>query len=331
MNLRERIEFVIKIVEEFGKLDDELLRLAHKNNSWFDEKSVLFSLNHWRSILNSGSLNKWLNNYDQSKFFKHKKILVLNAGNIPLAGFHDFLCVFLTGNSPIIKMSSNDSVLFPKLISRISSSINKFPIKLINSVEDVLCDKLIMSGNNISTQIVEYKFKNTSKLIRRNKNSIAIINGEETDNEIENLGDDIFTYYGMGCRNVSKLYIKKGFSLNRLIKIFTKKFSYVSKNVTYMNNYNYYKAICQLDGLKFSDGLFFIFKEDESIGSPISVINYEFYDNLEEIYFSIEQRSDDIQCIVSSNHIAFGNSQKPKISDYPDGIDTISFITDQLY
>lgn len=329
MNLRERIEFVIKIVEEFGKLDDELLQLANKNNSWFDKQSVLFSLNHWRNILNYGSLNEWLNNYDQSKFFKHKKILVLNAGNIPLAGFHDFLCVLLTGNSPIIKMSSNDSVLFPKIISKcISSLSNKVPVKLLNSVEDVLCDKLIMSGNNISTQIVEYKFKNTSKLIRRNKNSIAIINGEETDDEIDNLGDDIFTYYGMGCRNVSKLYVKKGFSLNRILKIFTKKFSYVSKNPTYMNNYNYYKAIYQLDGLKFYDGMFFILKEDESIGSPISVINYEFYDNLEEIYSKIEQRSDEIQCIVSRNHIVFGNSQKPKISDYPDGIDTISFITD---
>ena len=329
MNLRERIEFVIKIVEEFGKLDDELLQLAHKNNSWFDKKSVLFSLNHWRNILNYGSLNEWLNNYDQSKFFKHKKILVLNAGNIPLAGFHDFLCVLLTGNSPIIKMSSNDSVLFPKIISKcISSLSNKVPVKLLNSIEDVLCDKLIMSGNNISTQIVEYKFKNTSKLIRRNKNSIAIIDGEETNDEIDNLGDDIFTYYGMGCRNISKLYLKKGFSLNRILKIFTKKFSYVSKNPTYMNNYNYYKAIYQLDGLKFYDGMFFILKEDESIGSPISVINYEFYDNLEEIYSKIEQRSDEIQCIVSRNHIAFGNSQKPKISDYPDGIDTISFITD---
>ena len=329
MNLRERIEFVIKIVEEFGKLDDELLQLANKNNSWFDKQSVLFSLNHWRNILNYGSLNEWLNNYDQSKFFKHKKILVLNAGNIPLAGFHDFLCVLLTGNSPIIKMSSNDSVLFPKIISKcIGSLSNKVPVKLLNSVEDVLCDKLIMSGNNISTQIVEYKFKNTSKLIRRNKNSIAIINGEETDDEIDNLGDDIFTYYGMGCRNVSKLYVKKGFSLNRILKIFTKKFSYVSKNPTYMNNYNYYKAIYQLDGLKFYDGMFFILKEDESIGSPISVINYEFYDNLEEIYSKIEQLSDEIQCIVSRNHIVFGNSQKPKISDYPDGIDTISFITD---
>ena len=329
MNLRERIEFVIKIVEEFGKLDDELLQLAHKNNSWFDKKSVLFSLNHWRNILNYGSLNEWLNNYDQSKFFKHKKILVLNAGNIPLAGFHDFLCVLLTGNSPIIKMSSNDSVLFPKIISKCISSLSyKVPVKLLNSVEDVLCDKLIMSGNNISTQIVEYKFKNTSKLIRRNKNSIAIINGEETDDEIDNLGDDIFTYYGMGCRNVSKLYVKKGISLNRILKIFTKKFSNVSKNPTYMNNYNYYKAIYQLDGLKFYDGMFFILKEDESIGSPISVINYEFYDSLEEIYPKIEQRSDEIQCIVSRNHIVFGNSQKPKISDYPDGIDTISFITD---
>ena len=329
MNLRERIEFVIKIVEEFGKLDDELLQLAHKNNSWFDKKSVLFSLNHWRNILNYGSLNEWLNNYDQSKFFKHKKILVLNAGNIPLAGFHDFLCVLLTGNSPIIKMSSNDSVLFPKIISKCISSLSyKVPVKLLNSVEDVLCDKLIMSGNNISTQIVEYKFKNTSKLIRRNKNSIAIINGEETDDEIDNLGDDIFTYYGMGCRNVSKLYVKKGFSLNRILKILNKKFSYVSKNPTYMNNYNYYKAIYQLDGLKFYDGMFFILKEDESIGSPISVINYEFYDSLEEIYAKIEQRSDEIQCIVSRNHIVFGNSQKPKISDYPDGIDTISFITD---
>ena len=329
MNLRERIEFVIKIVEEFGKLDDELLQLAHKNNSWFDKKSVLFSLNHWRNILNYGSLNEWLNNYDQSKFFKHKKILVLNAGNIPLAGFHDFLCVFLTGNSPIIKMSSNDSVLFPKIISKCISSLSyKVPVKLLNSVEDVLCDKLIMSGNNISTQIVEYKFKNTSKLIRRNKNSIAIINGEETDDEIDNLGDDIFTYYGMGCRNVSKLYVKKGFSLNRILKIFNKKFSYVSKNPTYMNNYNYHKAIYQLDGLKFYDGMFFILREDESIGSPMSVINYEFYNNLEEIYSKIEQRSDEIQCIVSRNHIVFGNSQKPKISDYPDGIDTISFITD---
>lgn len=329
MNFRERIEFVIKIVEEFGKLDDELLKLAHKNNSWFDKKSVLFSLNHWRNILNYGSLNKWLNNYDQSKFFKHKKVLVLNAGNIPLAGFHDFLCVFLTGNSPIIKMSSNDSVLFPKIISKcISSSSNKVPVQLLNSVENVLCDKLIMSGNNISTQIVEYKFKDTSKLIRRNKNSIAIINGEETDNEIENLCDDIFTYYGMGCRNVSKLYVKKGFSLNRVMISFTKKFSYFRKNPTYMNNYNYYKAIYKLSGLKFYDGLFFILKEDKSIGSPISVINYEFYNNLEEIYSKIEQRSDEIQCIVSRNHIVFGNSQKPKIFDYPDGIDTISFITD---
>ena len=329
MNLRERIEFVTKIVDEFGRVDDQLLNLAHKNNSWFDKRSVLFSLNHWKNILHFDSLNEWLNNYDKSKFFKQKKILVLSAGNIPLAGFHDFLCVFLTGNSPILKMSSNDSVLFPKILSRCFNSSNyKFPIKLINSVENVLCDKLIMSGNNISTQIVEYKFKNTSKLIRKNKNSIAIISGEETDKEIENLGDDIFTYFGMGCRNVSKLYIKRGLSLNRIIKIFTKKFSHVSKNAAYMNNYNYYKAICQLDGLKFSDGMFFILKKDNTIGSPISVINYELYDNLEKICSKIEKISDDIQCIVSTNNINFGNSQKPQISDYADNIDTISFIID---
>ena len=126
-------------------------------------------------------------------------------------------------------------------------------------------DKLIMSGNNISTQIVEYKFKNTSKLIRRNKNSIAIINANKTDDEIDNLGDDIFTYYGMGCRNVFKLYVK-GFSLNRILKIFNKS-SHMLVKVQLMNNYNYYKVIYQLDGLKFYDGMFFILKEDESIGS----------------------------------------------------------------
>ena len=247
------------------------------------------------------------------------------AGNIPLVGFNDFLCVLMSGHRAIIKLSSKDNRLFIPIIEDLIKIEPRFKddIKLVEKVENF--DAVIATGSNESYKHFEYYFKNYPTLLRKNRTSVAILTGEESLEERKALADDIFLYYGLGCRNVTKLYVPKNYDLNHLLEVF---FEYqdVILNNKYANNYDYYRAIYMMSNHNFLENGFIILKEDKALHSPVAVLNYEYYDEKESLVLQLDELKEDIQCIVGKDFIPFGKAQQPNLEDYADGVDTLRFL-----
>jgi len=308
----------------------DLIQLSQSHNGWYTPEQVYFSLQSWAEALTEDNLNKWLSKYDFSKV-EPKKVALILAGNIPLVGFHDFLSVLITGHDVLIKTSSNDQHLLPFLANYLIASEPEFKNK-ITFVEGKLegFDAVIATGSNNTARYFEYYFKDKPSIIRKNRNSVAVLNGKETKEELVALGEDIFRYFGLGCRNVSKLFVPKGYSFDSFFEAI---FEYqdVIHYEKYANNYDYNKAVFLMSNFKLLDNGFLTLKEDSSYGSPISSIFYENYENLDELQKRLKDESERIQCIVSKNlienSIEFGSTQKPNLWDYADNVDTISFLS----
>ncbi|MFQ3174573.1 MAG: hypothetical protein ACI8W0_001695, partial [Flavobacterium sp.] len=259
-----------------------------------------------------------------------KKIALILAGNIPLVGFHDFLSVLITGNSVIVKTSSNDQHLLPFIAKYIIAVEPKFAEK-ITFVEGKLegFDAVIATGSNNTARYFEYYFKNTPSIIRKSRNSVAVLNGTETKEQLIALGEDIFRYFGLGCRNVSKLFVPKGYTFDAFFEAIFE-YQEVIHYEKYANNYDYNKAVFLMSNYKLLDNGFLTLKEDISHASPISSVFYEFYDDIDDLQTRLSSESEQIQCVVSAklieNSIPFGQTQQPSLSDYADNVDTISFL-----
>lgn len=258
-----------------------------------------------------------------------KKIALILAGNIPLVGFHDFISVLVSGHNTLVKTSSDDQHLLPFLAKYIIAIQPEFASR-IEFVSGKLenFDAVIATGSNNTARYFDYYFKDKPSIIRKNRNSIAVLDGNESKEQLIALGEDIFRYFGLGCRNVSKLFVPKGYSFDAFFEAI---FEYqdVIHYEKYANNYDYNKAVFLMSNFKLLDNGFLTLKEDESFGSPISSVFYEFYDTIESVKEKISSQADAIQCIVSSNlvpnSIPFGQTQRPELWDYADNIDTISF------
>ena len=308
----------------------DLIQLSQSHNGWYTPEQVYFSLQSWAEALTEDNLDKWLSNYDLSKV-EPKKVALILAGNIPLVGFHDFLSVLITGHDVLVKTSSNDQHLLPFLANYLIAFEPELKNK-ITFVEGKLegFDAVIATGSNNTARYFEYYFKDKPSIIRKNRNSIAVLNGKETKEELAALGEDIFRYFGLGCRNVSKLFVPKGYSFDSFFEAI---FEYqdVIHYEKYANNYDYNKAVFLMSNFKLLDNGFLTIKEDSSYGSPITSVFYEYYENLEDLQKRLENESDQIQCIVSKNivknSIEFGTTQKPNLWDYADNVDTISFLS----
>ncbi|QKJ63088.1 acyl-CoA reductase [Flavobacterium sp. M31R6] len=308
----------------------DLIQLSQSHNGWYTPEQVYFSLQSWAEALTEANLDKWLSNYDLSKV-EPKKVALVLAGNIPLVGFHDFLSVLITGHDVLVKTSSNDQHLLPFLANYLIASESGFKNK-ITFVEGKLegFDAVIATGSNNTARYFEYYFKDKPSIIRKNRNSVAVLNGKETKEELTALGEDIFRYFGLGCRNVSKLFVPKGYSFDSFFEAI---FEYqdVIHYEKYANNYDYNKAVFLMSNFKLLDNGFLTIKEDSSYGSPITSVFYEYYENLDDLQKRLEEESDQIQCIVSKdivkNSIEFGTTQKPDLWDYADNVDTISFLS----
>jgi len=313
----------------FEKFTD-LIQLSQSHNGWYTPEQVFFSIQSWADALTDENLDKWLSEYDLSKV-EPKKVALVLAGNIPLVGFHDFLSVLITGHDVLVKTSSNDQHLLPFLANYLIAVEPEFKSK-ITFVEGKLegFDAVIATGSNNTARYFEYYFKDKPSIIRKNRNSVAVLNGKETRQQLVALGEDIFRYFGLGCRNVSKLFVPKGYSFDSFFEAI---FEYqdVIHYEKYANNYDYNKAVFLMSNFKLLDNGFLTLKEDPSYGSPISSIFYEYYENLDTLEKDLETESDKIQCIVSNNlvknSIAFGSTQKPNLWDYADNVDTISFLS----
>ncbi len=299
---------------------------AFKENSWFTPEFIVRSVSEIANrYLLKETLEKWAISYqlpEQTDF--SKKIGVVMAGNIPLVGFHDFLSVFISGHRAVIKPSSKDAVLIRHLVA-VMQDMNP-DVKTLVSFSEMLkgCDAYIATGSNNSSRYFEYYFGKYPHIIRRNRTSVAVLSGTETGDELNALADDVYLYFGLGCRNVTKIYVPENYDFLPLLTSF-KKYNYLAEHHKYKNNYDYNLALHILNKKFYMTNESIILAEENSPFSPISQLNYELYTDENSILTSLKNHPE-IQCIVSRQTIPFGQSQCPSVNDYADGVDTLSFL-----
>lgn len=316
--------------ERFFSEMDEKINMAIHHNGWFNRENIVFSLQQWSEALTPENLKLWLGNYNLSES-GGKTVAIIMAGNIPLVGFHDFLSVLVCGHKVLVKLSSNDQQLLPVIAAYLMHLDSRYENR-ITFTKDKLenFDAVIATGSDNTARYFEYYFKEKPSIIRKNRNSVAIITGEETKEELEDLSNDVFRYYGLGCRNVSKLFVPKNYDFDSLYKAMYKWNPIINQD-KYANNYDYNKAVYLMSEFKLLDNGFLMLKEDESFGSPIATLFYETYNDQEELDQLLQDHKDKIQCVVKSkpakHEVRFGQTQQPKLWDYADDVDTIEFLS----
>jgi len=328
MNLAERITLMVKLGEYLTEDSDELKTVKQKafeQNKWFTEEFINFSFKQISThYLNRGKLEWWVQYYHIDDNISPKKIGIVMAGNIPLVGFHDFLSVFITGHHQAIKLSEKDDVLLKHLIEKLAMWNPKVSnvVHIAALLKD--CDAYIATGSNNSARYFHHYFGKYPSIIRSNKTSVAVLSGGETVDQLTNLSDDVFIYFGLGCRNVSKLFVPEDYDFTMLINAF-KKYNYFSDITKYRNNYDYNLALFIMNNKFYMANGCIILSENESVFSPVSVLHYSFYKNKRNVFEELNQ-NENIQCIVGEAHVPFGKSQEPGLFDYADGIDTMQFL-----
>lgn len=350
MNLKSRIDSFNQLgndIREFlvNKEDkewNEILKLAEQQNGWFTQKNIINTLKGIEFWLTQSALEKWLAHYPTlpKENLKPINVGVIMAGNIPLVGFHDFLCVLITGNNIDAKLSSSDAILL-KFITKKLIAINPEWEKHIHFIDKLTAttQAVIVTGSNSTAKHFEHYFRNTPHIIRKNRNGVAILDGTETIEDIGKLGEDIFSYFGLGCRNISKLYIPENFDLANFFRGI-EKFSPVVYHNKYANNYTYNRTIFLMGSKVFLDNNFMAVIEDKAIPSPIAVTHYERYNNLASLKTELASQKEMIQCVATTERTAkalentdlplvkLGETQSPSLMDYADGVDVIKFIAE---
>jgi hypothetical protein len=327
MNLQMRIDLATRLGQYILSDSPEWLEAKQRAsliNPWFTPEFIdIAAGNLAKHFLNKKKLESWTSSY-KIETLDPKKIGIVMAGNIPLVGFHDFLCVFISGHKAIIKPSSKDEFLIKHLAQKLiewNKGLNEM-IFFQEMLKD--CDAYIATGSNNSARYFEYYFKKYPHIIRRNRTSVAILDGNETTTELKKLADDVHLYFGMGCRNVTKIFVPKDYEFIPLLTAF-KKYDHFKDHHKYRNNYDYNLALHILNGKFYMANESIILLENPSIFSPISQLNYEFYTDKNTIAESL-RTMDDLQCAVGHDYIPFGQAQLPSLTDYADGIDTINFL-----
>ena len=305
------------------------IKLAQEHNGWFTQNNILFALESWSKILTNNSINKWLVKYNFNDI-KSKKVAVIMAGNIPLVGFHDFVSVLISGHEVLVKQSSNDKHLLPYL-SKYLEYVEPSLKEKITFTDEKLegFDAVIATGSDNTARYFEYYFKDKPSIIRKNRNSIAILTGNETKEQLDALSEDVFRYYGLGCRNVSKLFVPTDYNFDNFFEAMYPWHLIINEN-KYANNYDYNKAVYLMSEFDMLENGFLMLKEDTSYASPIATLFYEKYNSINELKEKLSIEKEMIQCIVANNvfdnEVDFGKTQLPKLWDYADGVDTVDFL-----
>lgn len=305
--------------EDFTKIIDGVQAF----NGWFSPEMVRKALKGIALWLTPESLETWLARYKPKG---GKTIAVIMAGNIPLVGFHDALCILISGHKLMAKFSGDDNVLMPfllKYLVQIEPGFNDM-IRIANDrMTDF--DAVIATGSNNSARYFEQYFGKYPHIIRKNRTSVAVLTGNESAEELTGLGHDVFDFYGLGCRNVTKMFVPKGYNLDTFFgAVFP--FQDIINNKKYGNNYDYHKALYLMNRDQLVENGFLLLKEDNSLFSPVGVLHYSYYDSMEQVEKELNTQAEEIQCVVGHNFIPFGQAQSPGISDYADGVDTMRFL-----
>lgn len=328
MNLQMRIDLSAQLGEYILSADPEWMAVKEKAghlNPWFTaEFTDLAARNIANEFLLTGKLTAWADEYP-CRPAQQKTIGIVMAGNIPLVGFHDLLCVFISGHKALIKPSSKDEILIKHLVKKMiewNSAISNW----INFSEMLKsCDAYIATGSNNSARYFEYYFGKWPHIIRRNRTSVAVIEGNESAAELEKLADDVHLFFGMGCRNVTKVYVPAGYDFVPMLEAF-RKYNYFKDHNKYRNNYDYNLALHILNNKFYMTNESIILFENPSIFSPVSQLHYGFYQQDNELTEHLKTLTD-LQCVVGKGFIPFGQAQIPGLADYADGADTMKFLT----
>lgn len=295
-------------------------------NPWFTQEFLMTAMDGWAELLTEEKIQSWISSYDLNADMKSKRVGVVMAGNIPMVGFHDYLSVLISGHHLIAKLSSDDQHLIPLLhefISLVEPALKtsaEFTTSKLDKPEAI-----IATGSNNTSRYFEYYFGKYPNIIRKNRNGVAVLDGEETVAELQALVTDMMTYFGLGCRNVSKIFVPEDYLFKPLFKQL-EIYSHLQNHYKYFNNYEYNKANFLINKILHRDNGFLIFKEDVSYSAPIAVVFYETYRNLDELKNKLKIDQQSIQCVIGHQFIKFGQAQKPALNDYADGVDTMQFL-----
>jgi hypothetical protein len=328
MDLENRISLVLEM-GEFMESEDAVWQSAKtrafQHNPWFIPDFIDLSVRQIRNhFLRRDLLENWVGGYGFPAVQNNpKKVGIVMAGNLPLVGFHDFLCSFLSGHQQYIKLSSKDSILFPALLEFLCerNPDSKEWIRTAPILKGL--DAYIATGSNNSARYFDYYFGKYPSLIRRNRTSIAILDGQETAEDLGKLADDVFQYFGLGCRNVTQIHVPEQYDFVPLLEAF-RKYLWMADHHKYKNNYDYRLSLAILNKQYYMTNDCLILMQDDSPFSPIAVLNYKFYQDPASRIQAVEQ--DKLQCIVGRNFLPFGKSQEPGLMDYADGEDTMKFL-----
>lgn len=334
MNLSDRISAFVQLGKLIKNLPEnekeELFWKAENKNSWFTASSCQSALNGVALMLNEEKFTQWVREYGELQTESSKSIGIMMAGNIPAVGFHDLMTVLISGNKACIKLSSADEILMKWIIGQLNSIEPRFADFV--EIEEMLKgkDAYIATGSDNSARYFNYYFGKYPSIIRRNRTSIAVLSGNESTQELQALGRDIFQYFGLGCRNVSKIFIRSKEQLQHLLDSL-EIFSEVMNHHKYLNNYDYNKSILLVNREDHLDNGFLLVRETTDLVSPISVLFYEIYVDLDQLQIRLDEIRENIQCIVSNpdfyeGAVSFGKAQEPEVWDYADGVNTLRFL-----
>ena len=341
MNSQQRISAFVRLGEELAQVAssvenpvwDVAIRQASYHNPWFTEENIRLALRGLSRMMVQDKLEQWLSAYPSLEDVPSpKNVGIIMAGNIPLVGFHDLMTVLITGNRAIIKSSSQDELLPRKVVESLTTIEPAFA-DAVEFADGRLqgFTHVIATGSSNSSRYFDHYFKKYPSIIRRNRNSVAVITGKESDDDLRALGKDIFRFFGLGCRNVSKLYVHKDVSLPSILDRF-EGWQHIANHNKYHNNYDYHKAIFLVEKVPHLDTGFLLLTENAALACPVSVLHYQTFDDLSAVKKELSQKAEEIQCIVASAatgiaaSVSFGRSQEPEAWEYADGADTVQFL-----
>ena len=329
MNLQQRLEILSRLGEYISAQSPEwqlACQRAEQQNNWFTQAFIQTSTDAIvKNFLHPTKLQAWIDSYKVDAIAQPKTVGIIMAGNIPLVGFHDFLCVFISGHKQVCKLSSKDDVLLKHLVEKMiewnpdTANHIAFNSMLKN------CDAYIATGSDNSARYFEYYFGRYPSIIRKNRTSVAILTGNETAEELSLLADDIMLYFGLGCRNITKLYVPRGYNFIPLLDAL-RKYQWMFDHHKYRSNYDYQLAIYLMNNIYYMTNDCIVLIENEQLFSPIGSLHYSYYESSEEVLSSLTT-NEQVQAIAGIGHLPFGQAQNPGLMNYADGVDVLSFLT----
>lgn len=343
MKTEERVKAMITWGQAIGAMTDELggndaaadspaqfmMAQARAQNPWFTRENILSALKGIVFMLQEENLNKWVSKYVLNDV-QPKTIGVIMAGNIPAAGFHDALSVLVSGHRLMMKCASDDKVILPFLLDILVAIEPRFSsqYQIVERLQSM--DAVIATGSNNSARYFDYYFGKYPHIIRKNRNSLAILNGSESAAELSDLGGAIFTYFGMGCRSISHLLVPKGYQFNGFFESMQQYGDTVMQHTRFMHNFDYHNALYLLNSEKFLTNNFLILRESPVLSTPVSVLHYSYYNSDEEAMEYISMHEYEIQCVMGKHGIPFAEAQLPAPWNYPDNVDVMEFLSTKL-